>query len=148
MNQNLLFATAGTKTYVTSEKKYLMVYSPNHAVKEAFRVLRMGRKPSPSSRSPEHRKQTPRPELFGFETPNSNMHILNLNILTLTIVAKMLKKYPDEVMVFVGNNYWFSELPKEIQDNVNNSKSTENIKHIERKLKEEAVPTCRYSFNK
>jgi len=138
-----LFAPVGTKTYVMPQTQYLMVYSDNNNVRNFFHQLEHGRELKKCNEKGKKRRyygQKPRPELFAFKTPQSRVKIFNLNKLSLTIVARMLKKYPDEIMIFIGPNYWFHELPQEIQDNVNNFNG--NIKHIENKIKEEAVTTC------
>ena len=106
MSQQLL-APVGTKTYVTSKEKYIIIQTSNKLIMDRLYYLENGR---------ESRKQKPRPELFAFNIGRSNVKILKFNKFTLSIVAKMIKAYPDEVMVFVGSNYWFSELPQEIQE--------------------------------
>ncbi len=102
-----LFAPVGTKTHINPKTKYIIIHSTSKRVMNNLLALEVGRKDG---------KRIARPELFEFKTRRrSNMRVLKFNKFVLAIVGRMLKKYPDEVLVFIGENYWFSELPKEIQ---------------------------------
>jgi len=119
-----LFAPPRTKAYV-NQPKYIIIQSNNKVVLEALRILEKGR---------EDRNQIARPELFAFKT-KGNPKILHFNKFTLAILSRMLRKYPDEVMVFIGDNYWFAELPQEIQKYANYEC---NNKHLLNKMEKEA----------
>lgn len=109
MNQQL-FAPIGAKTYVMPETKYIIVHTTNKIVNEKLRELEIGK-----LRGDNRERTKGHPELFGFKMKGTKIRILKFNKITLSIVARMLKQYPDEVMMFVGKQYWFSELPQEIK---------------------------------
>ena len=99
-----LFAPVGTKTYIHPKTKYIIVYTTHDRAQKCLRRLERGREGTKG-----------KPELFPFKTGQRGVIILKFNKFTLAVVAKVLKKFPDEVLVFIGENYWFSELPQEIQ---------------------------------
>ena len=134
MKQELLFAPVGTKTYVMPKTKYIIIYTTNPMAQRSLRRMERGR-------IREGRNETiARPELYPFKTGKRSAVFLEFNKFTLTFVARLLKKYPDEVMLFVGENYWFSELPKEIQKFSDyGGTNTQLLGRIER---EEAITAC------
>ena len=127
-----MFAPVGTKTYTDSRGKYIIVCSTNKNVMQVLWRLENGY---------SDRKQIARPELFAFKTKKSSMKILHLDKFSLSIVSRMLKKYPDEVMVFVGENYWFTELPQEIQEHADFGGSNQQL--LTKMEKEDAESICR-----
>ena len=106
-----MFAPVGTKTYVTPKTKYIIVHTTNKVVNCRLRELEKGK-----LRGDKRERTEARKELFAFNTGRSNVRVLNFNKFTLALVSRFLRKYPDEVMMFIGENYWFSELPEEIQE--------------------------------
>jgi len=86
--------------------KYIVIYSMHSAVQKSLRALEVGRK---------NQGQPARPEMFAYKS-HGPMRVLRYNQLNLAYTARLLKKYPYDVMVFVGENIWLSELPLEIQE--------------------------------
>jgi len=125
MKQELMFAPAGTKTYVTPKTKYIIVYTTNDRAQKCLRRMERGREGTKA-----------KPELFPFKTGKRSVIFLEFNKFTLAVVARLLKKFPDEVMMFVGENYWLSELPQEIQEY---GKYGGNFSQLINKMKGEAA---------
>lgn len=105
MNMNKLFAPVGTKTYIMPTTKYILVYSSNKKIMNTLGYLEKG----------WGGKQIARPELFPFKLERSNFKILRFNKFTLAIIMRIFKKYPEDMIVFIGENYWYSQFPEEIQ---------------------------------
>ena len=109
--------------------KYIIVNTMNELAQRVLRRMERGRE-----------NTIARPEMYPFKTKQRGVIILNLNKFTLFVVARLLKKFPDEINVFVGDNYWLCELPQEIQGYAEyGGNNTQLMKKIKM---EEAAVTC------
>ena len=106
MKQELIQQELITQRIKDWDNNYMVVYTTNKTLNRKLRKFESG---------DEGSRQKAHPEMFAFKIYGSRMRVLKINEITLSFVSRILKEYPRQVYVFVGKNYWFGELPQEIQ---------------------------------